>query len=252
MDYSGKFAEYYDRLYEKKDYDKEVDFIVSIINKELKYSGKIKLSDIGCGTGTHVLNLAKKYNNYNILGADKSEEMLKIANKKKEEEKLLSELNFDKDDIGFSPDVVISLFNVINHNETAYELHDFIYEIGNCFSTELFIFECWNKTAVLKDNPREEKRSHMCKDHVNIMTKTIPELDLFNSKLKLKMNVFSYWGDFYENFDHEINITLWDTKIINDILERSNFKIIDICKPFDQSVKYSDDLYKLMYICRRK
>jgi len=74
------YSKYYDSLYKNKNYLKEVNHYLKI-SKKYK-SKKIKnIVDIGCGTGVHSFLLAKK--SYNLLGIDKSQNMLNIAISKK-------------------------------------------------------------------------------------------------------------------------------------------------------------------------
>lgn len=51
-----KYAKFYDKVYSKKKYDAEVEFINSIV-KNFKVKGK-NLLDMACGTGTHAKNLS--------------------------------------------------------------------------------------------------------------------------------------------------------------------------------------------------
>ena len=74
-----KFAIYYDLIYHDKSYVKEVNFIV----KTLKKYGKKNIQnilDIGCGTGSHSVLLAKK--GFSITGIDRSKQALDIAREK--------------------------------------------------------------------------------------------------------------------------------------------------------------------------
>ena len=52
MEYK-EFAKYYDKFYQNKDYQKEVNFLKNFINKT------DKIIDIGCGTGVHASLLEK-------------------------------------------------------------------------------------------------------------------------------------------------------------------------------------------------
>ena len=94
MDQFGNlYSQYYDLLYQDKDYLKEVKYIDNLIKK---YSSETrKILDLGCGTGKHDALLCDK--GYVIHGVDISEDMLKVAEirRKDREEKL----TFSKSDI---------------------------------------------------------------------------------------------------------------------------------------------------------
>ena len=90
------YSKYYDSLYKNKNYLKEVNHYLNISKKHK--SKKIKnIVDIGCGTGVHSFLLAKK--SYNLLGIDKSQNMLNIAVSKKKKISNKLKINFKKLDI---------------------------------------------------------------------------------------------------------------------------------------------------------
>lgn len=104
------FAKYYDLVYSKKKYQKEVDFIDRILKKHTK--GK-KILDIACGTGNHAKLFQKK--GYNVIGIDKNKEMLKIARRK------VRKATFKEGDMGVFNlnrkfDAVLCMFTAINYN----------------------------------------------------------------------------------------------------------------------------------------
>jgi 2-polyprenyl-3-methyl-5-hydroxy-6-metoxy-1,4-benzoquinol methylase len=83
----GLMKQWYESLFENygEKYDKEVftrgtqgecDFI----EKEINYDKKLKILDIGCGTGRHTLELAKR--GYCLTGIDLSNSLLKRAREK--------------------------------------------------------------------------------------------------------------------------------------------------------------------------
>ena len=68
----------------------ECDFI----EKEIGYNKAARILDIGCGTGRHSIELAKR--GYNVVGIDLSESLLKRAKEKASEQKL--QIFFQKQD----------------------------------------------------------------------------------------------------------------------------------------------------------
>ena len=68
----------------------ECDFI----EKEINYDKNTKILDIGCGTGRHSIELAKR--GYNVVGIDLSESLLKRAKQKMLAQNL--QINFQKYD----------------------------------------------------------------------------------------------------------------------------------------------------------
>ena len=106
-----RFAKYYDLIYSKKDYGKEVRFIIGQIKKN-KIKGK-EILDVACGTGNHDLLLKKK--SFSIIGVDLNKEMLAIARKKVKGAKYIQRdmrtFNLKK-----KFDVVLCLFSAMHYN----------------------------------------------------------------------------------------------------------------------------------------
>lgn len=147
------YACVYDLIYKNKKYENEIKKILSFL-KLNNINKNSKFIDVGCGTGNHLIELLKLgYNN--VVGIDKSSEMLEIAKKKISKFKRLEKILFNKEieEIKFDEkfDVMLCLFNVIGY-------------IGNIdktlesFSSHLkkkafLIFDFWNGHAVLKNKP---------------------------------------------------------------------------------------------------
>lgn len=115
-----KFARYYDKIYSKKDYEGEVQFIKWAF-EEHKTSEGNKLLDVACGTGSHALLLK---DHFSILGVDINPEMLRLAREKVPEVefqegdmKKLEELKLDE-----KFDSITCMFSAINYNTTCDEL----------------------------------------------------------------------------------------------------------------------------------
>ena len=111
MEYK-EFAKYYDKFYQKKDYNNEVNFLMNFIKDN------DSIIDIGCGTGVHMALISKK--GFKIEGLDSSNQMLDIAKTKVKTNFYLQsilDINIDK-----KYDIVISMFAVINHLKNTDEL----------------------------------------------------------------------------------------------------------------------------------
>jgi 2-polyprenyl-3-methyl-5-hydroxy-6-metoxy-1,4-benzoquinol methylase len=93
--------QWYEELYQNasENYENEV-FVkgtigeVDFFEKEINFDKSKKILDVGCGTGRHTIELAKR--GYNVTGLDLSETLLKRA--KKKAEALNLKINFIKAD----------------------------------------------------------------------------------------------------------------------------------------------------------
>jgi 2-polyprenyl-3-methyl-5-hydroxy-6-metoxy-1,4-benzoquinol methylase len=129
-----KMKQWYESLFENyaQKYDKECyvqgtigecDFIEEEINRDKS----LKIIDIGCGTGRHAIELAKR--GYQVTGIDLSESQLKRAREKAKEQGV--EINFQKHDARNLPfaaefDLAIMLceggFSLMETDEMNFEI----------------------------------------------------------------------------------------------------------------------------------
>ncbi len=75
-----KLFENYSDSYDYESFTKGTKGECNFIEKELSFNKAIKILDVGCGTGRHSIELAKR--GYNITGIDLSESMLEKAREK--------------------------------------------------------------------------------------------------------------------------------------------------------------------------
>ena len=114
--YSG-LARYYDLLYEWKDYRKDVDHLIAILDGKGITRGS-RLLDVGCGTGGHIQLLVDRFD---CTGVDVHEEMLEVARGK------VPAATFVRGDmrdleLGRTFDVVISMFGTLGYASTRDDL----------------------------------------------------------------------------------------------------------------------------------
>ncbi len=74
--YQELFSNYAEK-YESESFVRGTQGEVDFIEKEIDYNKKIKILDIGCGTGRHAIELCKR--GYSVTGVDLSDSMLKKA-----------------------------------------------------------------------------------------------------------------------------------------------------------------------------
>ena len=169
MNVFTNYAQYYDLLNQQKDYIKEVDYIISLIDKYTP--GTKNILDLGSGTELHAIHLAKQ--GYNIHGVDQSQDMVSIANERLNSGSDLKELlkftvgdirNIQIDQIF---DTVVSLFHVMNYQTTNEDLQNSIKTAYNHLdSNGFFIFDCWYGPAVIADKPYKRTKTYENKNLV--------------------------------------------------------------------------------------
>ncbi len=109
-DFYSRLAPYYDHMYSWKDYEKEADYLHSIIQKHKNSPGN-KLLDVGCGTGCHI---EKLMNRYEVTGLDINKAMLAVARKKCKGVRFVQG-NMTSMDLGEQFDVITSMFGSLGY-----------------------------------------------------------------------------------------------------------------------------------------
>ena len=132
------FSKLYDKFMEFSDYgawEKQIEELI----QEGQPNGK-QLLDIGCGTGELLLRMAK---NYQCDGMDLSEGMLKVAQRKlKHREVRLFLGDMVEFDTGYRYDIMVSLFDTVNHILSLEELESHLKSVENSLNPGgIYIFD---------------------------------------------------------------------------------------------------------------
>jgi SAM-dependent methyltransferase len=150
-------AHFYDDLYEGKNYAAETDYVDRLIQQHIP--GAQSLLDLGCGTGRHAIEFAKK--GYTVFGVDRSAEMITKARAHREElvPHIGERLKYEQFDIcgirlGHRFDAVVALFHVISYQTSNDDLIAvFTSAKAHLRSGGFFIFDCWYGPGVLTHPP---------------------------------------------------------------------------------------------------
>lgn len=153
----GGYARYYDLLYRDKDYRGETEFVERLIR--MHASGARRVLELGCGTGIHGAMLAEK--DYDVVGIDRSEDMLSAAAQRVAglSQAIAKRVRFIRGDVrDFQVegrfDAVISLFHVLSYQLTNDDLRAVFSQVkAHLAPGGVFIFDCWYGPAVLTDRP---------------------------------------------------------------------------------------------------
>ncbi len=149
----NEYAQYYDLLYQDKNYREEVDFIITLIKNNAKAPVK-NILNLGCGTGNHDKFLVK--NGYLITGVDFSAGMIKAA-----VDKGLENVTFIQEDISQFKlpqkfDIVLSLYHVMSYLVTMEQLDATLQTVKKHLSKDgIFIFDFWYGPTVKKTKPTD-------------------------------------------------------------------------------------------------
>jgi SAM-dependent methyltransferase len=230
--FGREYASAYDYLYQDKDYQKECDFLEEVFKK---YSGKVKtILDMGCGTGGHAIILAK--NGYEIYGIDRSQEMLDIAIRKAERKNLSIEvIQGDITNIKLKRkfDAVISMFAVMSYQTTNSSLARVCKAAReHLIPKGLFIFDCWNGSAVLTEKPDVRIKEVKSGNKEKIIRFTEPVLDAVTHTVETRFKVLKIQnGHLISEINESHLMRFLFPMEIKYFLEVAGFKKIRFC-PF--------------------
>jgi SAM-dependent methyltransferase len=173
----NRYSDYYDLLNSDKDYEAEVDYVLSIAGR-FSSNPVRRILNLGCGTGRHDLLLAGK--GYRITGVDRSSTMLAKARALAAQHSDLS-ISFVEGDVrelnlGTSFDMALSLFHVMSYQTTDKDLERaFETAATHLHAGDLFIFDFWYGPAVLHERPAVREK-HLENSEMEVVRNAMPVL----------------------------------------------------------------------------
>jgi SAM-dependent methyltransferase len=183
------YSQYYDLLYQDKDYIAEVEYIEDLIKS---HSSETKtILDLGCGTGKHDELLCNK--GYTLHGVDISEEMLGIAEirrKDKEDKLTFSQSDITQLHLNQKFDTIISLFHVMSYQNTNTALDKVFAGVRDHLNEDgLFIFDFWYGPAVLTDLPKTTIK-RLENEHIKVTRVAESKMHAQLNTVDVNFNVF--------------------------------------------------------------
>jgi SAM-dependent methyltransferase len=183
------YARYYDLLYQDKNYEAESQYIAALLSEYAPDARTIL--DIGCGTGAHARDLARK--GFTVHGVDISEGMLARANETKAtlNADLSGKLAFSHADarsveLGKTFDAVVSLFHVMSYQTSNDDLASaFASARRHLAHGGVFIFDCWYGPAVLTDRPKVVTKT-FADDGLKLERLSEPTMDAERNTVEVK------------------------------------------------------------------
>lgn len=240
-----KYANYYDAIYKEKDYKKEADFLAKVIKKYSKSKVKNILS-LGCGTASYDILLAKK--GFKILGVDRSQRMVEIAEQKAKKEKI--DIKFKLADVADfyvskKFDFSMAMFNIAGYMIENEQMDRMLKNTGKFLKKGgLFVFDCWYGPAVLKNRPENKTRNIGEK----IFRRTTQRLDIEKSIIDITFEIIDN-EKLADKENHKMRF--WFFKELEYFLNKNSFKLVKVCNFMDLNSKISEDNWNIFVIAQK-
>lgn len=220
------FASVYDTLTQNVDYEKIADRIDVLFGEKIKKQGS--LLDLGCGTGTLSFLLEEK--GFEVIGIDKSEDMLSEAFEKKYE--LNSDVLFlcqdltELDLFGTAASAVCVL-DTVNHIENSLKICEFFRRVSLFLEMDgLFLLDMntpYKHSSVLADNT-------FVYDTDDVYCVWQNSYDKSSHRTDIDLDFFINDGEKYFRESESFSEYEYTTADITSILEQNGFTVI---KQFD-------------------
>lgn len=239
--YSG----YYDKIYEKKDYKTESDFLTQVIKEYSPVAVKNILS-LGCGTASHDIILAKK--GFTITGIDRSKEMIAIAKKKAKDSGvniIFKVSDATKFQLNKKFNFAMAMFNIAGYMTENDKMEKMLINVLRSLKKNgLFVFDCWYGPAVLKSRPENKEK----KISEKLIRKTTQKLDIEKSIIDINFEL-SENGKTIVKENHKMRF--WFFQELEYFLNKNGFKLLKICNFLDLNSKISEDNWNIFVIAKK-
>lgn len=252
MDVFKKYADFYDQLYEDKDYEKECKFIKLVF--ETYGTKKIKsVLDLGCGTGSHALIFTDM--GYDVTGVDQSETMLDIAQTKAAEKN--KDIKFRKQDIRHLDlpqhfDAAVAMFAVMGYQTSNKDFENTLISVHKHLSSGgLFVFDVWFGPAVLMEKPQDRMKIIESPDK-KIIRYAHPILDVIHHTVEVNYTILNVKDPKTTEISEHHLMRYFFYQEIAYFLEKNGFELVQI-RPFrDLQHSVDESCWNIVVICKKR
>jgi SAM-dependent methyltransferase len=221
------YARYYNLLYRDKDYAGESAFVLDT----LRGHGRAPetLLDLGCGTGRHALEMARR--GVLVTGVDMSETMLALGRETLNEHASADFVRLRQGDarsvrIGETFDAVVSLFHVMSYQNTEDDALA-VMETARAHLEPggLFMFDFWHGPGVLRDLPERRERN-MENGETRIRRVAVPELRVADNLVMVNYSISLATPDGMSGFKESHSMRYWFLPELRRLARQAGFTIV--------------------------
>jgi SAM-dependent methyltransferase len=244
----NRFAHLYDQLMNDVPYEKWVQFLKTVFDK---YKiNQPSILDIGCGTGTLPILLAKQ--NYSISGVDLSEEMLSVAMAKAEQERV--QIPFYQQNMmeleGFDQLDCVTIFcDSLNYLETEEQvLQTFVKVRESLKENGLFLFDVHSPYKI--EEIFGEETFFIDDAELSLVWSCTQGDYPLSVEHDLVFFMKEEHSDLYERFEEYHNQRTFPIDIYKNLLNQAGFEVKEILADFDKAT--NDTSERNFFIAMKK
>jgi SAM-dependent methyltransferase len=192
MDSFGLYSQYYDLIYQDKDYVAEVDYVCGLLGKYTSGSPCKSILELGCGTGLHAELMSHR--GFSIHGVELSQTMLEAAMQRRGADG--GRLHFALGDARVYRaekkfDAVISLFHVLSYQVDNRDLCGVLETAATHLDVGgLLVFDFWYGPAVLWQRPALRVKG-LENDHISVVRIAEPVLHDADNVVDVNYTIFA-------------------------------------------------------------
>ena len=227
-EFDDAYAGCYDLLYRDKNYAEEAAYVADCLKRHGVEAGAIL--DLGSGTGKHALELVRM--GYDVLGVDRSDAMVRIANERPPQH-AVGRLEFEIGDVrtyrsSHVFDAVVSLFHVVSYQTTNEDLGaTFETAAHHLRSGGLFLFDCWYGPAVLTERP-SARLKRIEAETLTVMRIAEPILSVHDNLVTIDYTILVQTAGAVSQSLRERHVLryLFEPEV-GDLLRRTGFELVE-------------------------
>ena len=224
-----KYAQYYDLLYQDKDYLTEADYILSLIKKYQSQTRKIL--EFGAGSGIHGKILANA--GFDVSGIERSQQMIDLGLSSNQGKDKNTRFTCTQGDctstfLGDDFDTVVSLFHVLSYQTTDEQVIAMLKNAHRQLKQgRIFIFDYWYAPAVWHIGPTLRVKRVSNKQ---LAITRIAEPESFREQNIVKVNYQTFVEELKNNQISEIKEThemrAFETEEIREFANQTGFTLL--------------------------
>ncbi|MFB6200961.1 MAG: class I SAM-dependent methyltransferase [Halorhabdus sp.] len=248
--FNSFFASHYDDLYDEKDYEGEVNYVIDLFDR---YDRTVEsVLDIGCGSGNHAVELVDR--GFAVHGIDKSLEMVRVAREKIDRQRGDAPISIERSSIedfvtDETFDAAIAQFNVFGYITETAAFMAALRSVRNALDNDgVFVFDTWYGPAVLDIKPETRYRK-VTVEEGTIHRIATPSLDPERNMVELTYDMLQVDGNIVLSNERESHpIRYYFQPEIELLLEQAGFSLHDVHEYKDPESEIGLDTWSVTWV----